>query len=71
MAEQGNWTLVHSAASTHEAEIVKGRLAEHGIVVVLMNKSASVYPSLSEVGVYVEHDHVLRALHLVRDPEAT
>lgn len=71
MAEQLNWTLVLSLAHMHEAELVKGRLAEHGIPVILMDKGPSVYPQLGEVGVYVEREHVLRALHLVRDPGTT
>jgi Putative prokaryotic signal transducing protein len=67
MTEQGNWTLVFSAGSLHEAELVKGRLGSHGITALLMDNGVSAYPHLGEVGVYVERVHVLRALHIVRN----
>ncbi len=63
----GNWTLIFSAGSPHEAEMVRGRLEEHGIRAVVMDQGSSPYPPLAEVGVYVEPDHVVRALHLVRN----
>ena len=33
----GNWTLIFSAGSPHEAEMVRGRLEEHGINAVVMD----------------------------------
>ncbi|MBK8500565.1 MAG: DUF2007 domain-containing protein [Flavobacteriales bacterium] len=68
MASHGNWTLVFSAGSVHEAELVKGRLEENGIGALLMNNGASVYPPLCEVAVYVDRDHALQALHVLGKP---
>jgi hypothetical protein len=34
-----------------------------------MDQGVSAYPHLSEVGVYVEREHVLRALHIVGNSE--
>lgn len=69
MTEHGNWTLVFSAGSLHEAELVKGRLAGHDITALLMDQGVSAYPHLGEVGVYVEREQVIRALHIVRNSE--
>ncbi len=63
----GNWTLVFSAGSPHEAEMVRGRLEEHGIQAVVMDQGSRLYPPLADVGVYVEPDQVVRALHVMRN----
>lgn len=61
-----NWTVVFSTVSRHEAEIVKGLLENHDIQAVVMDVGPSAYPPLGETQVYVERDHVVRALYLVR-----
>lgn len=63
----GNWTLVFSAGSPHEAEMVRGLLEEHDIAAVVMDQGSSPYPPLADVGVYVDREHVVRALHLLRN----
>jgi hypothetical protein len=67
----GNWTLILSTGSQHEAEMVRGLLEVHGIQVVIMDHRSSPYPPLSESRIYVDRDDVVRALYIVRkDPEA-
>lgn len=63
----GNWTLVFSAGSPHEAELVRGLLEENEIPAMVMDHGSRVYPPLGDVGVYVAPDHVVRAIHLVRN----
>ncbi|MBK6829831.1 MAG: DUF2007 domain-containing protein [Flavobacteriales bacterium] len=63
----GNWTLIFSAGSPHEAEMVRGRLEEHGINAVVMDQGSRLYPPLADVGVYVEPDHAVRAMHILRN----
>ncbi|MBL0128761.1 MAG: DUF2007 domain-containing protein [Flavobacteriales bacterium] len=67
-APQG-WTLLLTVASPTEATLIKGRLEEHDIAVLLVDNGVSIYPQLTEIGVYVEQDDVMRARHLVRNPE--
>ncbi|MBL7957435.1 MAG: DUF2007 domain-containing protein [Flavobacteriales bacterium] len=69
MDAPSDWTLVYSAGSLPEAELVRGRLQEHGIEALIMDQSARVYPQIGEVGIYVPRAQVLQALHLVRNPE--
>jgi hypothetical protein len=69
MDERGDWTLVYSAGSLAEAELVRGRLQEHDIEAVVVDRGPRVYPQLSEAEVRVKRADVLRALHLVRNPE--
>lgn len=69
MDTSSDWTLVYSAGSLTEAELVRGRLQEHGIEAMIMDQSPRVYPQISEVGIYVPRAQVLQALHLVRNPE--
>jgi hypothetical protein len=67
----GNWTLILSTGSRHEAEIVRGLLEVHGIPVVVMDQRSTPYPPLGEASVYVDRDDVVRALYIVRkDREA-
>ncbi len=67
----GNWTLVFSAGSPQEAEMVRGLLEEHDIRAVVMDQGSSAYPPLGGSAVYVGQDDVMRALYLVRkEPEA-
>jgi len=67
----GNWTLVFSAGSSQEAEIVRGLLESHDIRAVVMDAGSSTYPPLGDSSVYVDRDDVLRALYLVRkEPDA-
>ena len=67
----GNWTLILSTGSPHEAEIIRGLLEEHGIQVVMMDHRSTPYPPLSETRLYVDRDDVVRALYIVRkDHEA-
>jgi hypothetical protein len=61
----GNWTLVHSAVSHHEAELVRGHLEANDINAVILDQRSSVYPSLGPIQVLVDRDDVLRALHLI------
>lgn len=62
----GNWTLILSTGSHHEAEIVRGLLEMHDIPVVIMDHRSTPYPPLSESRVYVDRDDVVRALYIVR-----
>ncbi len=61
-----NWTLIHTARDRHEAEILRGQLEAHDIPAVVMDQRSSVYPSMGSIEVLVDRDHVLRALHLIR-----
>ncbi len=61
----GNWTLVYSAVSHHEAELVRGHLEANDINAVVMDQRSSVYPSMGTIQVLVDRDDVLRALHLI------
>lgn len=63
----GNWTLIFSAGSPHEAEMVRGLLEEHDIRAVVMDQGSSLYPPLAGAGVYVEPQEAVRALHIVRN----
>lgn len=65
MGAHGNWTLIFSAGTLQEAELVKGRLEENGVMAMLMDNGGRVYPQLNDVGVYVEREQVVRALHLL------
>jgi len=64
----GNWTLILSAGSLHEAEMARGLLEEHDIAAVVMDQGSSSYPPLADVGVYVDREQVVRALHLLNNP---
>lgn len=67
----GNWTLVYSAVSQHDAELVRGQLEAHDITAVIMDQRSSVYPSMGAIEVLVDRDDVMRALHLIsKEPEA-
>lgn len=61
----GNWTLVYSAVSHHEAELVRGQLEANDINAVIIDHRSSVYPSMGTIQVLVDRDDVLRALHLI------
>lgn len=61
----GNWTLVYSSVSQHEAELVRGQLEANDIPAVIMDQRSSVYPSMGSIAVLVERDDVMRALHLI------
>ena len=63
----GNWTLVFSAGTPHEAEMMRVMLEENGIPAVVMDRGSSVYPQLADPGVYVEPEHAVRAIHLLRN----
>ncbi len=62
----GNWTLILSTGSSHEAELVRGLLEVHGIPVVLIDHRSTPYPPLGESRLYVDRDDVVRALYIVR-----
>lgn len=61
----GNWTLVFSAVSHHEAELVRGRLEANDINAVIMDQRPSMYPSMGMTQVLVDRDDVMRALHVI------
>lgn len=61
----GDWTLVYSASTPHEAELVRGRLEVHDIPTVLMDQRPSIYPSMGTIDVLVGRNDVLRALHVL------
>lgn len=63
----GNWTLIFSARSPHEAEMVRALLEEHEIAAVVMDHGSSAYPQLADVSVYVGPDEAVKALHIVRN----
>lgn len=67
MPSHGNWTLIFSAGSPHEAEMVRCLLEEHGIQAVVMDQGSRLYPPLADAGVYVEPDQAMRALHIMRN----
>jgi hypothetical protein len=60
-----NWTLIHNATDRMEAEMLRGRLEANDIPVVLMDQQSSVYPMMGNIGIHVDRDHVMRALHLL------
>jgi type III secretory pathway lipoprotein EscJ len=63
----GTWTLIFSARSPHEAEMVRALLEEHEITAVVMDQGSSAYPQLGDAAVYVGSDQVVKALHIVRN----
>ena len=48
-----DWFLLHTTRNFTEASIIKGRLEENSIEVVLLNKQSSSYINLGEIEVYV------------------
>lgn len=66
MQREADWATVYRAASRHEAELVRGRLEEHGIQAVVMDQGSHAYPPLNEAAVLVPRSDVMRALYLVR-----
>lgn len=61
----GNWTLVYSANSLHDAELVRGKLEAHDITAVIIDQRSSVYPTMGSIEVVVDRDDAVRALHLI------
>jgi len=47
------WTLLYSTRSLPEATILKGRLEENQVPVLLMNKQDSSYLNFGDVELYV------------------
>ncbi len=64
----GGWTVVHTAAGRHQAEIVAGRLEAEGMNAVVLDLEPGPYPLLGDVHVLVAADQVVRALHLLQTP---
>ena len=67
----GRWTLVHSAPTRQEAELVKGLLEAHDIVAVVMDQGASPSPTVGSAEGNVAAEDVVRALYLVRKHHGT
>ncbi len=47
------WTLLHSAGTLPEATILKGRLEENQVPVMLINKQDSSYLNFGDIELYV------------------
>ncbi|HRD51486.1 MAG TPA: DUF2007 domain-containing protein [Flavobacteriales bacterium] len=60
-----DWAPVYQAASRAEAELVRGRLEEHGIDAIVIDTGSSAYPPLAQAAVHVRRADVMRALHEV------
>jgi hypothetical protein len=48
-----DWFLLYTTRNYTEANIIKGRLEENSIEVVLLNKQSSTYINLGEIELYV------------------
>ncbi len=59
--------MIHSARDRQEAELVRGRLEANDIPALVTDQRSSVYPTMGVIEVHVDRDHVLRALHLLRN----
>jgi len=64
-----DWAPVYQAASRAEAELVRGRLEEHGIEAVVVDNGSSAYPPLAQAAVHVRRGDLLRDLHAVGTPD--
>ncbi|MFN3876241.1 MAG: putative signal transducing protein [Flavobacteriales bacterium] len=63
-----DWVMVYEAASRTEAELVRGRLEEHGVPAIVIDQGAHPYPQLANAQVHVRKDDAVRALYIVRQP---
>jgi hypothetical protein len=60
-----NWFLLYTTRNFAEANIIKGRLEENSIEVMLLNKQSSTYINLGEIELYVPVHLKDIARHLV------
>jgi len=62
MSEYGNWTIVFSAGTDYEADLVRDRLDDSGIPAIVMTKRDHSFNvnvgDLADVSVLVPHEHV-------------
>jgi len=61
------WQKVYTSELLHQAEIVKSRLDESKLNVVLLNKKDSSYNNFGAYEVYVKPDDVMKALKIIED----
>jgi len=64
------WVKVFSSPHLHQAELLKGMLAEHEISAVVINKKDSSYIVIGDAELYTRKSDALRAKHLIRKHQA-
>jgi hypothetical protein len=58
-----NWEIVFSTPYTYEAEVVKNKLQDAGIISIIVNKIDSSYLSFGLASVYCQKDDVEEAMN--------
>lgn len=60
--------MIFRTTENHLAHIIKLKLEEEGIEVILMNKKDSSYNNFGELELYVKAEDVVRAKYLIDKP---
>ncbi len=62
-----NWQKVFETDVPYRAEIVKDVLEGHHLESIIINKQDSSYNNFGQYEIHVIHDHVLKALKIIKD----
>ncbi|PKR80597.1 hypothetical protein CW751_09495 [Brumimicrobium salinarum] len=60
--------LVYRTSQSHLASIMKLKLEEEGIQVILINKMDSSYNNFGQIELYVHQNDVIRAKYIIEKP---
>ena len=60
--------LVYRTSELHLATILKLKLEEEGIHVILINKMDSSYNNFGQIELYVNQNDVIRAMYIIEKP---
>jgi len=64
-----DWVKVFTTPQQYLAELFKGKLLEHEIKAVVLSTKDTAYGSFGEYQLYVNREHAVRALHLIKPEE--
>ena len=60
--------IVYRTSQVHMANIMKLKLEEEGVHVILINKMDTSYNNFGQIELYVNQDDVIRAKYIIEKP---
>ncbi len=66
MERNGDWVKIFENSNGTQANIIRMMLIEHDIACIILDKKDSIYGTFGQVGLFVQSDHVMRALQLIK-----
>lgn len=61
-----NWSLAYKTTLEYRAQMIKDLLEDNDIKVAIINKKDSAYVLLGEIEIYVSHEKLIIAKHLIK-----